>query len=153
MIFFKNNAKFEFPIVILVGFDTPCVKIKKFKKSKKLKRGFKNTQKWLFFKKNQIWTLYVCFIRYWYLKCQKNKNKNLSSENDQFLCKFLKCRPKSDPLEPKRKKIQKNLFMKKCWKLWFRKSHKILARYSVPFLFYPKKTTGGVESPPPPRYK
>ena len=45
MIFFKNNVKFEFAMVILVGIDTPHAKIKKFKNFKNPKRGTKNTQK------------------------------------------------------------------------------------------------------------
>ena len=34
MIFFKNYVEFEFPMVIIVGIDTPYAKIKKIKNQK-----------------------------------------------------------------------------------------------------------------------
>ena len=53
MIFFKNNVKFEFPMVILVGIDTPYAKIKKFKNSK-IQKGVTKIPKNYFFSKNNV---------------------------------------------------------------------------------------------------
>ena len=49
--------------------------------------------------------------------CGKKKFQNFSSENHRFFREFLISMLKSDPLEPKRKKIQKTLLMIKCPKL------------------------------------
>ena len=48
--FFKNNVKFEFPMVILVGIDTPHAKIKKIKISK-IQKGVPKIPKNYFFPK------------------------------------------------------------------------------------------------------
>ena len=104
-LFFKNAAKFEFPMVNLVGIDTPC---------------------------------------------EKKKNQKFSSENHQFFGIFLKIVQKRDPVELKRKKIQKVLLNIKCPQLWIRKSQEISDCYIKPFFFYTEKTTGGGGIHPPP---
>ena len=84
-LFFKNNAKFEFLVVILAGIDTPYEKLKKIKILKKSKRGTKNNQKWLFFKNdpnlNSPWSFQLAGIDTPYAKIKNFKIlKNFKTE-------------------------------------------------------------------------
>ena len=85
-------------------------------------RYTKNVKKFFF-------SIFVVFLQIWsqYLNFSWKRLENFSKnfENHHFLVQILKYMQKSDPLQPKPKKIQKNVLNKKCPQLPFGKSQKI----------------------------
>ena len=118
----QNFAKFGFPLVNLVGIDTPLEK-KNFQNFLKMVlRYTKNVKK-------KFFSIFVVFLQIWsqYLNFSWKRLENFSKnfENHHFLVQILKYMQKSDPLQPKPKKIQKNVLNQKCPQLPFGKSQKI----------------------------
>ena len=79
--------------------------------------------------KKIFFSIFVVFLQIWsqYLNFSWKRLENFSKnfENHHFLVQILKYMQKSDPLQPKPKKIQKNVLNKKCPQLPFGKSQKI----------------------------
>ena len=79
--------------------------------------------------KKIFFSIFVVFLQIWsqYLNFSWKRLENFSKnfENHHFLVQILKYMQKSDPLQSKPKKIQKNVLNKKCPQLPFGKSQKI----------------------------
>ena len=96
----------------------PHMQKSKNSKISKIQKGVPKIPKNDFFSKimsnlNSPWSFQQKLIPH----VAKKNFQNFSSENHRFFCEFLISMLKSDPIEPKRKKIQKTLLMIKCPKL------------------------------------